>query len=206
MAQKQLHNLPPSCWEEDLKQAQLCLDTLEYCGTMDQVALRYHLRLFNIFNDLAGPSSPHLTTLQRTEDWVTMPPDFPPLGRTRDAAESSANYPPPDYLITTPPSANKRLSAIARPLLDALCSPFGDPTESRATKSREGSQLRGSVDREKQAWGISQEKLPFSWDTSGLGLKPSNDIASDNRFVGSESPNGWVPAAEVDDEGVEEDV
>lgn len=207
VAQKQLHKLPPSYWAEDLKQAQLCLDTLEFCGTMDQVALKYHVRLSGIYSNLAGRGTSQdqltTTTRQRTEDWVTMPPDLPPMGRFRDTAESAADYAPPDYLVSIPPTADKKLSALARSLLDALCSPFGDSSDAQQAANCAAQPLQGgTARREKQkAWGMAQEQmLPFSWDTSGLGLKPSTDIAGDNRFLESESPNGWVAAADADED------
>ncbi|KAK1835722.1 hypothetical protein QBC39DRAFT_339461 [Podospora conica] len=202
VAQKQLHKLPSSCWAEDLKQAQLCLDTLEFCGTMDQVALKYHVRLSGIYSNLAGRSSPELNTRQRTEDWViTMPPDLPPMGPFRDAAESAADYAPPDYLVSIPPSADKKLSALARSLLDTLCSPFGDSSDGQQGEGCGARALQGEGSRPKQkAWGMAEDQiLPFSWDTSGLGMKPSADIAGGNRFLESESPNGWVAAADAGD-------
>lgn len=172
---------------------------------MDQVALKYHVRLSGIYSNLAGrTSTEQLTTTarRRTVDWViTMPPDLPPMGRFRDTAESAADYAPPDYLVSIPATADKKLAALARSLLDALCSPFGDSSDAQQAANCAAQPLQGAGGREKQkAWGMAQEQmLPFSWDTSGLGLQPSTDIAGDNRFLESESPNGWVAAADADE-------
>lgn len=201
VAQKQLHGLPSPSWMDDLKQARLCLDTLEYCGEIDPVALRFHIRLSSIYADLAKFNPGSHSTMQRTEDWVSMPPDFPPLGTCLDSA-TTVDPLSSEYLLTTPPNSSPHLADLAALLLYALCRPWGDQGEDAQNKDvanqtppSSGERLHGRL-----GWNLGST-APFSWDVSGLGLKSESCVIT-NHFLGSEQPSGWSPAVDIE---VEED-
>ncbi|KAK3685246.1 hypothetical protein B0T22DRAFT_381754 [Podospora appendiculata] len=137
VAQKLLHNFPAASWINDLHQAQLCLDTLEFCGTIDPIAMRFHIRLSGIFDKLVNCSprvSAAQTAMQRTEAWVTtMPPDLPcrvdaaaPETATMDDDDDDDDNATADYLLTVSPNPNPQIVALSLSLLFALCRPWGD--------------------------------------------------------------------------------
>ncbi|KAK3941039.1 hypothetical protein QBC46DRAFT_111363 [Diplogelasinospora grovesii] len=225
VAQKQLHNLSPSDWADDLKQAQLCLDTLEFCGTIDPVALRFHVRLSGIFLTLAAfvPGGPN--AMRRTEEWVSLPPDFPPLSPGEGIpSEFNPNYeftangeqvpppltqdePPPGYLLTIPPDADPQKVNLSFSLLLALCRPWGDPDTKNPSEYNIRDGWRQDPTRFEHTHLIQQLEwdfegtLPFRWDTGGLEQKfPDTGVSavSPNRFLGSEEPSGWASVSTVE--------
>ncbi|KAK3359577.1 hypothetical protein B0T25DRAFT_102716 [Lasiosphaeria hispida] len=188
VAQKQIHKFPSSSWLDDLKLAQICLDTLDFCGTIDPVALRFHVRLSGIYGNLVNFSPIDQSSLRRTEEWVTtMPPDFPPLGSTHSAPETSTQDGPSlDYLLAIPRDASKQMINLSFSLLIALCRPWGDPNKSGVEEQPEN-----QLD-----WGMEQT-LPFSWDMTGMGPKAAESV-NVNLFLGSEEPSGWSAADDVE--------
>ncbi|KAK5656726.1 hypothetical protein OQA88_4274 [Cercophora sp. LCS_1] len=200
VAQKQLHKFPPSSWVEDLKQAQLCLDALEFCGTVDPVALRFHVRLSGIYRNLANASPSGLSAMQRTEEWVSLPPDFPPF---EDSNESSTAVAQADtsaeYLLTIPPDADPRLQTLCIALLHALCRPWSDAKENLPGEKDQPplSPKERQLQIEKLKWDMGSSVLPFKWDATGLGvMNPAPENL--NCFMGSDAPSGWSPADDVE--------
>lgn len=210
VAQKQLHGFPPSSWADDLKQAQLCLDALEFCGKVDPIALKFFVRLSAIFRNISNTSSalPSTSTMQRTEDWVSLPPDFPPFENGNEEPAPPAQDPTSgEYLLDmNPPDANPQLQSLCIALLHALCRPWSDATES--LPDRQGQLQLSAMERQKQIeklkWDTGSSVLPFKWDTSGLGV---TDLGPEqlNCFIGSDAPSGWSAADDVelydDDDG-----
>ncbi|KAK0720194.1 hypothetical protein B0H67DRAFT_178870 [Lasiosphaeris hirsuta] len=191
VAQKQIHKFPSSSWLDDLKLAQICLDTLEFCGTIDSVALRFHVRLSGIYSNLVDFSPTGQSTLRRAEEyiynWVTMPPDFPPLSNNHSAPETTTqDRPSLDYLLAIPRDASKQMVNLSFSLLLALCRPWGDPINSGVKE-----QAQNELD-----WGTEQT-LPFSWDTTGMGIKTAESVDV-NLFLGSEEPSGWSRADDIE--------
>ncbi|KAK3351128.1 hypothetical protein B0H65DRAFT_108575 [Neurospora tetraspora] len=194
VAQKQVHGFPVSSWAPDLKLAQLCLDTLEFCGRIDPVALRFHVRLSAIFKSLAAalPSKADQTARQRTEDWVTMPPDFPPIPGATGVNNSvdtpmvdpeQLEEPDPEYLLTMPKDAKERVVALSHSLLSALCRPWGgDEAGPAGTACAQGKSSNAMVVTEKAVdeEGIPATSATFRWDHTGhLGSRGMSKLAKE---------------------------
>ncbi|KAK3499470.1 uncharacterized protein B0T23DRAFT_17819 [Neurospora hispaniola] len=205
VAQKQVHGFPVSSWAPDLKLAQLCLDTLEFCGRIDPVALRFHVRLSAIFKSLTAalPSNDNQTTRQRTEDWVTMPPDFPPIPGAAGVNNSAGTplvdpeqleEPDPEYLLTMPKDAKERMAALSHSLLSALCRPWGgDEAGPAGTACAQGKSSVATVVKEK---AVDEEDIPassatFRWDHTGhLGSRGMSKLAKELGLTKSTDESG----------------
>ena len=99
----QAHQFHPACWEEDVQYAKACLDTLEYCGEVDEVAAQLYTLMAPIFQDLA--------------DYIPM------------LVQSPASTPPcdaqnPSYLFRIPQVAPSGPSGLAAALYEMLSRPF----------------------------------------------------------------------------------
>jgi len=207
VAQRQLHGFPPKCWQDDLKHAQLCLDALEFCGTLDPVALHFHAALSEIHLDLLSKLSEPPEASSRISEGegglVTVPPDLYPLARPQEGVPIP--YPggqcSPEYFLSAPPDANPRLLKHSSMLLYALCRPWGEPHIIRLCKSALGTApLQHELDRLATGGGLgwaSDGNAPFRWDTSGLGVENPGD-SNEYRFLGSEQPSGWSAADDVE--------
>ncbi|EAA32473.1 hypothetical protein GE21DRAFT_7520 [Neurospora crassa] len=205
VAQKQVHGFPVSSWAPDLKLAQLCLDTLEFCGRIDPVALRFHVRLSAIFKSLTAalPSNDNQTTRQRTEDWVTMPPDFPPIPGAAGVNNSAGTplvdpeqleEPDPEYLLTMPKNAKERVVVLSHSLLSALCRPWGgDEAGPTGTACAQGKSSVATVVKEK---AVDEEDIPassatFRWDHTGhLGSRGMSKLAKELGLTKSTDESG----------------
>lgn len=188
-----------------MKQAQLCLDALEYCGKVDPVALRFHLRLSSLHHSLSKFSPQGSDSMRRTEEWVSIPPDFPPLGPRVAMEDAMIEHPSPEYLLRIPARANPEMRQLACALLYALCRPWGESTEPEPepdsqqqqqqaveNASRHTSNSPSVESLEAMQWHANEDRN-FSWDTEGLGI---GDINA--RFMDSEEPSGWLPTADME--------
>ncbi|KAK0619661.1 hypothetical protein B0T14DRAFT_566490 [Immersiella caudata] len=202
IAQKQLHNFPPATWSDDLEHAQLCLDTLKYCGTIDAVALRFYAFLSDVHSKLANfgwrrGMNGH-AEVDGSNQWASVPPDLA-LGSGPTDINPIA---PADYLISTPPGCDPGLQKLSFTLLSAVCRPWDDPSETRpGQKSKLHDTSRSetcSVDSQlmKSEWDF-EDKSSFRWDTEAMGMK-SGERVPECCFIGSEVPNGWSPLGTVD--------
>jgi len=207
VAQKQVHGFPVSSWAGDLKLAQLCLDTLEFCGRIDPVALRFHVRLSAMFKSLATalPSNVDQTARQRTEDWVTMPPDFPPIPGAAQV-NSSVNAmvvepeqleePNPEYLLTMPKDAKERVAALSHSLLSALCRPWGGDEQGPASTACAQVKTSNTIVVTEKA--VEDEDIPstsptFRWDHTGhLGPRGITKLAKELGLAGSSDESGGL--------------
>lgn len=194
MAQKQIHNFAPQVWEEELKQAQLCLDALEYCGRVDPVALRFHLRLSSIHHSLSEVSPQGADSMRRTEEWVSIPPDFPPLAPPGSIHGGLAEPQTPEYLLRIPARASPKMRQLSCSLLYALCRPWGEnPGPQQRVVENRSQQGSPSVESMEAVQWRCSEAQPFSWDTEGMGIGSINAC-----FLDSEEPSGWMPTADVE--------
>ncbi|KAK4202054.1 hypothetical protein QBC40DRAFT_47121 [Triangularia verruculosa] len=223
-AQKILHKHPEAEWREDLNRAQLCLEVLRFCGTIDPVALRFLIRLSSIYEKLVDLGSESRTVRQRIEDWVPPPPDLSE-SKTSDTQLTStatentdAELDKYEYLLTIPTDANPELAKLSINLLYALCRPWGDPDDRSVTDAAtpapcKPEMLDGKLPAEMPNFFRSEldwnrVSAPFSWDTTsmGIGNVASKATASilpprmgpEALFLGSEAPNGWSPAHDVE--------
>jgi hypothetical protein len=120
-----LHRFPPSSWAEDLERAQQCINVLRFCGKVDPVALRFSVRLSEIYNTLAGGYSfdqgargdmprPHpisyLFTTPRASPTHPTPPGRRALSFAllfalcRPWSEAATNPPPAPTMSNSPPA------------------------------------------------------------------------------------------------------
>lgn len=144
-----------------MRLARVCLDTLEYCGELDPVASRFQIRLSSLYAKLhnvseklinaalwADPdhfsSSTGISNLstnevarrKRTEEWLSVPPDFTPMEGSSPVSDATGEDPlSPDYLLTIPPGSDKNMVALSFSLLFALCRPWGDRKQSKLEES-----------------------------------------------------------------------
>ncbi|GAB1314630.1 hypothetical protein MFIFM68171_04840 [Madurella fahalii] len=209
VAQKQLHGFPPSSWVDEMKQAQKCLDVLEFCGAFDPVALRFRVRLSSIYNKLMvlAPESP-MTAMTRVEEWVPPPPDFQVADGDAATAEGDPGVPAEknvavEYLFTIPPGANEELLLLSYNLLHQLCRPWGDGEGScRPSERLEAGKQLVARDDQSQAletldWNFAKVS-PFRWDTGGIGVSEKDVAVDASCFLDSEAPSGWSPAEDVE--------
>ncbi|KAK3382749.1 hypothetical protein B0T24DRAFT_672711 [Lasiosphaeria ovina] len=183
--QKQLHLFPQSSWKEDLVHAHTCLEALEFCGTIDSVALNFYDCLEPIYTQVASYSSP------------TAPPGPP------------EPPPPADYLLTIPPGSDSSNVSLSLSLLEALCRPFGDDdaklkiAEATALPERQQKQQKGAsagplaqLDRHLD-WGW-ENSVEVQWDRDGPGAVASRSALCNvqSRFLGSNHPSGWAGGAD----------
>jgi len=171
IAQKQLHNLPPSSWAEEMRLARVCLDALEFCGELDPIASRFQIRLSGIYAKLqavservinaalwadpdhfsSSTSASQLSTNEvarrrRTEEWVSLPPDFSPMDNSTFTCPPGVTPSSPDYLLTIPPGSDKNMAALSFSLLFALCRPWGDRKQPKVKEPSPGEDTcRGSI-------------------------------------------------------------
>ncbi|KAK4164318.1 hypothetical protein QBC43DRAFT_317945 [Cladorrhinum sp. PSN259] len=227
VAQKQLHKFPPSSWAEDMKQAQNCIDVLGFCSEKDPVALRFRIKLSGIYDALVDSGSRPNTNRQRIEEWVPLPPalsGFGAVGETSLALSLTSPKAVADYLLTVPPEADQDLLKLSITLLQALCKPWGEGDSSAVDKAelavcdtlgagktppnarfasvpKNGVVRSGGADRDPQSsnsrtlpkldWDLEKHN-PFKWEMKG------NNMA-DAWFLGSEAPNGWSPAEDIEE-------
>ena len=181
-AQKQMHNIDPDSWLEDLEQARICLSTLEFCGSLDTVAQKFLDKLEPLFDSIAA---------------------YRPTGYPTSPAEAE-----PAYLLTIPRSAvGSPHSALSLTLLAMLCRPFSDP----ATKAQ-GEELLASGWRtdpgrfehphliERLEWDF-ENSLPFQWDITGLtGVEipalEGRHLAAGVFLGHNPEPTGWASGTE----------
>ena len=79
--------------------------------------------------------------MQRTAEWVSMPPDFEPIRTLDDVAQKCRGMDdqeiPMDYMFKPPPpDADPELVDVSRTLLMALCKPWGDSPAVGTANSR----------------------------------------------------------------------
>jgi hypothetical protein len=197
-----------------MKRIQECLDVLEFCGAVDDVALRFRLRLSRSYNTLRSFTPDHTQTpMQRVEDWIFLPSDRSELDGIAQSDTTSAPDPSSiEYLFTIPPNPNPQLRNLSLSLLYALCRPWSDPEKPPTTVS--GSQLTPesqlTADDQSQffqrlEWDFGNV-TPFRWDTDGMGMLKEGEVVAPSCFLDSEAPSGWSAAedleADAEGEGV----
>ena len=217
VAQMQLHGIHFTKWVDDLTQAHLCLETLKFCGTIDQIAMQFYTRLLGIFNNLVKfiPKEAQ-NVLRHTQDWVSLPPDFPPIDpdgheehRLPDLTSPDTLY--TDYLLTIPENTDPQLASISVSLLFAMCRPWGDPSEGNGDSTectaapqhgwrRDAIRIENSQLLERLSWRFTR-RSPFQWDTSSFGMRLPGPSPRSSMFLDSEQPSGWLPAADVYEDG-----
>ena len=131
--------------------------------------------------------------MKRTEDWVSLPPDFPPLGKTGQTTASSTTPLIPQYLLSVPPNANQTMVDLSNSLLYALCRPWGDAAENISDQQVQRRIFERDQAKERQG----QTEKSFSWDTTALGLKAPLD-EKPSWFLDCDRPSGWEAAADVE--------
>ncbi|KXX73636.1 Nitrogen assimilation transcription factor nit-4 [Madurella mycetomatis] len=213
VAQKQLHGFPPSSWEDEMKQAQKCLDVLEFCGAFDPVALRFRVSLSRVYNTLKSlaPETP-MTAMTRVEQWLPPPPEHPAADGEEEMADGYSGVrtekkPAVEYLFTIPPGADQKLLNLSFHLLVQLCRPWrGAGGESYGQSEREmaGEQYLAH-DGQARALGTLDwdftKVSPFRWDTGGMGMLEKAVVVDASCFLDSEAPSGWSQAEDVEVEG-----
>lgn len=205
VAQKVLHNIPPSEWLDDLKHAQLCLDTLQFCGTIDPIALSFYEFLAGAYDTLSRTrsrgGSNEQTKIDDSREWVSFPPELLPMDKhsTHDSSSSL----PDGYLISTPPGGDRELKELSLSLLSVVCRPWDDPAEARLRSQQQSlDMLRAKEGDPRTAqlltsnWDYTGSST-FRWDTGAMGFGPGG-AAEECCFMGSEEPSGWTPVAEVE--------
>lgn len=131
--------------------------------------------------------------MRRIEEWVSIPPDLPPLGPLGEAEEAMVQSRSLEYLLRIPARASSRMRQLSCSLLYALCRPWGESPEPRQQAEEIAYQYSPSAESMEPLQWRSNEDRPFSWDTEGLGI---GDI--DAYFLDSEEPCGWMPTSDVE--------
>jgi hypothetical protein len=204
--------MPRSDWEDDLDHAQTCLDTLEFCGTIDQVALQFHSNLVPFYKKLR---------------------DYKPSSAVTDSSSATIGDKshPSTYLLTSPPQVDSAMADISRDLLNCLCRPFGNPTDTSISMFQPsvGSitnlgaitpvseieiatppllhpqpgrpYILASMEATESTWDID-DGIPVQWDAKELCLPDAAVTGSavdgtnqPGRFLGSLEPSGWFACA-----------
>lgn len=193
-----------------MKQAQKCLDVLEFCGTFDPVALRFRVSLSRIYNALKSlaPESP-MTAMARVEQWLPRPPNLQASdgeasmadGHLGDPTEKKAAV---EYLFTIPSEADQALLNLSFELLRQLCRPWGGAGGESCGQSEMGAAGERALGRDDQFktlgtldWDFSRVS-PFRWDTDGMGVLDKAVTVDPSCFLDSEAPSGWSQAEDVE--------
>ncbi|EON97269.1 putative nitrate assimilation regulatory protein nira protein [Phaeoacremonium minimum UCRPA7] len=166
VAQKQLHFLTACDTDDDLECARICLSTLEYCGSCDPVAAKFHAKLSSIYQRL-------------TEDVPTLDSMFqdPRLG----VLTGPSQFFPRQYLLRVPEDGNPELMALALDLLVMLCKPFGGLENKKHVDDNIENAWKTDPTRyehpqliERLEWNV-ENSVPFHWDMGQLGSGSSNE-------------------------------
>lgn len=190
VAQKQLHFLPPADINDDLECVRMCLNTLEYCASVDPVAAKFHARLSSIYQRLSE-NTPHVDSMFQS----------PGLGALAGPSQDL----PPEYLLQVPEDGNPELTALALDLLIMLCTPFGGIENKKHVDESITTEWKTDPTRyehpqliERLEWNV-ENSVPFQWDMSQLGSGGSSVDLSEHlmaplpsRFLSSSHPNGWT--------------
>jgi len=222
-AQKQIHGFGASAREENLERTQDCLAVLAFCGSVDQVASRFHDRL----SDLKETLLSHEQDSPAHGEGVTS--GGKQIETEADSAPDSVHShrrdgPDHGYLLTLPQDAPEPLLRLSRSLLVMLCQPFGDPSNKASAEPNV---------KEPAVWGSDptryeypqmiqhlewdfESKVPFQWDIGGLDLPRVGGAATVafaapaseqsglghgpawNVALGSDRPSGWSAGERAD--------
>ncbi|OIW30222.1 hypothetical protein CONLIGDRAFT_714604 [Coniochaeta ligniaria NRRL 30616] len=188
VAQKQVHKMDPSSWEEDLAQAQTCLDALEYCGTLDPVAVKFYERLSIIFQTLSryAPTPEHqpvssstpATKTIRASSSSSSPLSSPTQETTRQHPGRLIYDPvlephPFAYLFTIPANGNSASARLSVSLLRTLSRPYDNPNNPTDADAKDQAACDGYA-ADGNPW---EQKLPLrsssdvggslDWDMQG---------------------------------------
>ncbi|KAH7123287.1 nitrate assimilation regulatory protein nirA [Dactylonectria estremocensis] len=217
--QKMLHNFKPMSWQEDMERVEDCLASLEYCGSLDRVAAKFHRRLGTLRDDIsqlqskiALSSSPVADTIDAM-NWSN--DNFTAAGGDESSA-TSLDY---AYLLDIPPNSDAPLVNLSLTLLTMLSQPFGDLSDEEFAETRTNQHWQRDPTRYEYPQMVErlvqnyESSLPFQWNTGKLGFtartasgsatESSGAPASNHessvpkRFFGSNEPSGWASAADL---------
>ncbi|KAH7131133.1 nitrate assimilation regulatory protein nirA [Dactylonectria macrodidyma] len=217
--QKMLHNFKPLSWQEDMERVEDCLTSLEYCGTLDRVAAKFHRRLRGIRDEISqlqskialSSSSPVADTAEAM-NWSS---DSFIAAEGDECTTSSLHY---GYLLDIPPNSNAPLVNLSLNLLTMLSQPFGDLTDEEFAETRTSQHWLRDPTRYEYPQMIErldqnyESSLSFQWNTGKLGFRaptapgavddagapaPKDDDSVPKRFFGSTEPSGWASAAHL---------
>ena len=83
--QKKKHGVAQEAYRDELGRIEVCLQALQFCGTIDRVAKGYYTRLSLYYSVLLRPYSPELDGQSSTSNAA--------MSRTSDAATLMAQHP-----------------------------------------------------------------------------------------------------------------
>ena len=200
VAQKLLHDHETSTCEEDLNLAQQCLSVLEFCGSLDPVAHKFHETLTASYNALAN-CNPKAASSGSA------------LGSDSGRPASASHAASPDtsiqrttcYLLELPKTALSERESLTLSLCIMLCQLFQSPEDK--TNAEDNVKLHSKLDPtrceyaqmvERLDWDF-EKKQPFQWDDKILGgksaLREFLNESVPGRFLGSTEPSGWTSPA-----------
>ncbi|KAM5358925.1 hypothetical protein ACJZ2D_014875 [Fusarium nematophilum] len=174
VAQKQVHDFPPSTWQDDLAQARVCLDVISFCSTLDSVARKFRDCVLPIHDKLASYNRPTASksTLQSSPSLV--------------------------YMLRVPTAADTDRVSLSLKLLMILCQPFSNLNgecglngDFKPSLPNTPAQLEKPQPGDTLNWRL-EGCLPFRWDPQDVGLGASVLLEGDCRFLGSHQPSGWA--------------
>lgn len=148
--------MDPSSWEEDLSQAKTCLNALDYCSTIDPVALEFHERLSTIFQSLTqhtptpGYQEPSGSILGTNPSGASSLPSLsssaapfphaagsqPPNHRGTRSYDPVSEPHPFAYLFNIPANGNPESVTLSVSLLETLSKPFDNPDNTTDIKGK----------------------------------------------------------------------
>lgn len=222
VAQKQVHQMPPSSWEEDLPQVKTCLDALEYCGTLDPVALKFHERLMHVYQTLcmhrvnrgARPlSPPYSSSPEMDVSASTANTGNVPAKTSTSLIPSSSRFCAPShpfaFLLTVPKHGDPAAIELSTELLKRLSRPYDNPDEnelhlsSSPEKPCSGLQpafcgvvgSQGNI-AQKVEWDLENARS-CRWEPVDLCIPKEfggDVVLGGTKFLGSMSPSGWTTA------------
>ncbi|KAI0450975.1 hypothetical protein F5B21DRAFT_517035 [Xylaria acuta] len=209
----------PFDYEEDLENIRSCLSALSFCGSLNQVAARFHETLLSIYDSLINghvnkPPASH--------------PDADigyrqPFTMEANVAVSTAlgSGPQEDLCVDSSRYVDQSLEELSTDLLSMLCRPFGDPINRKESKECPDIGYRTAPSRkehqclmEKLDWDF-EDSSPFQRDTTKVGISDDQnpqlnrncanpgdfgllgdgpDAPVQHRFIGSSGPNVWTSA------------
>ncbi|KAI0547703.1 hypothetical protein F4679DRAFT_553113 [Xylaria curta] len=124
-------NPQPFGCEEDFENIRSCLSTLSFCGSLDNVAARFHASLLSVYNLLMKA---HAKKLETTHNYPDTGYRQPFTLKENAAVNTTIISGPQEILGSSSRRVDQSIEDLSTNLLSMLCRPFGDPINSKESE------------------------------------------------------------------------
>jgi hypothetical protein len=135
VAQMRAHGLPRAAWTSDLECAKICLETLEFCGEVDDVAAQLYSIMAPIYLDLDDGGYDDVQHHHPDAPDATTPPGPDPTAGGPVPPPSQAAWPASTSTFTTPLDDGQDQSYLFYVPRSSLSPPSPSPSSSSSSRS-----------------------------------------------------------------------